>query len=73
MPPPPNNRVAVTVADGATPQANVRVLFQAADGSVVTAMTDATGVAFTDMPAGGNVTVIRTYPVAVPPAANRRF
>jgi len=70
-PPPPNNKVAVTVADGATPQANVRVMFQAADGTVVTAMTDATGTAFTDMPAGGNVTVIRTYPVAVPPAVQK--
>lgn len=70
-PPPPNNKVAVTVADGATPQANVRVMFQAADGSVVAATTDATGIASADMPAGGNVTVIRTYPVAVPPAVQK--
>jgi hypothetical protein len=69
--PPPNNTVAVFVADGATPQANVRVLFQGADGSVVTAMTDATGTASTDMPVGGNVTVIRTYAAAVPPAEQR--
>lgn len=69
--PPPTSMVMMTVADGATPQANVRVLFQAADGSVVTVMTDATGTASADMPAGGNVTVIRTYPAAVPPAVQR--
>ena len=67
-PPPPTTKVAVTVQDGATPQANIEVLFQAADGTVTTMTTDATGTAIADMPAGGNVTVIRTYPVATPPA-----
>ena len=70
-PAPPTNKVAVTVQDGATPQANIRVVFQAADGSVVSAMTDATGTASADMPTGGNVTVIRTYPVAVAPAVQK--
>jgi len=70
-PPPPTTKVAVSVQDGATPQANVQVLFQAADGSVVTGTTDASGAASADMPSGGNVTVIRTYPVATPPAVQK--
>jgi hypothetical protein len=71
VPPVPTSKVAVTVQDGATPQANVQVLFQASDGSVVTTTTDATGTATADMPSGGNVTVIRTYPVATTPTEQK--
>jgi hypothetical protein len=67
-PPVPTTKVAVTVQDGATPQANIQVMFQAADGTVTALTTDATGTAIADMPDGGNVTVIRTYPVATAPA-----
>ena len=70
-PPPPTNQVTVAVQDGATPQPNVSVVFESTDGSVVTATTDATGTASADLPAGGNVTVIRTYPIAVPPAVQK--
>src|SRR5690242_16783798 len=65
MPPPVD--VRITVQDAMVPQAGVRVLFQDADGSTITeAMTDANGQASTDMPDGGNLTVIRTFP-ATPP------
>src|SRR5689334_13522399 len=67
-PPPPSPTVHVTVQDGSMPQAGVRVLFQHADGSLAqAAMTDAMGAAQYDMPDGGNLTIIRTYPAATPP------
>jgi len=70
-PPPPATDVRVTVQDGFVPQAGVRVLFQAADGSTIQEIaTDATGVADLDMPVS-NVTVIRTFPVLPPPATVR--
>jgi len=56
--------VAVVVQDGATPQPDVRVLFTSPDGSTVTVTTDATGTASASMPDGGDVTIIRTFPVA---------
>lgn len=66
MPPPPVD-VQITVQDATVPQPGVRVLFQDADGSTITeAMTDANGQATTDMPDGGNLTVIRTFPVTPP-------
>lgn len=65
--PPPPVAVQITVQDAMVPQANVRVLFQNDDGSTITeAMTDANGVASADMPDGGNLTVIRTFPVTPP-------
>lgn len=71
-PPPPVVDVQITVQDGATPQVGVRVLFQNADGSTISDVaTDAAGHATADMPSGGNLTVIRTYPAAVPPATPR--
>ena len=71
-PPPPATDVRVTVQDGFVPQAGVRVLFQNADGSTIQEIaTDATGVADLDMMPSGNVTVIRTFPVAAPPATPR--
>lgn len=66
MPPPPED-VQITVQDAFVPQANVRVLFQNADGTTISeATTDASGHASADMPDGGNLTVIRTYPVMPP-------
>ncbi len=61
-PPPPVTDVKLTVHDGATPVAGVKVLFQAADDSLIAdATTDATGTATAKMPAGGNVTAIRSF------------
>lgn len=72
QPPPSSSKVQITVRDNATAQANVRVLFQTSDGTTITeAATDASGVASADMPAGGNLTVIRTYPVATDPAQQK--
>ena len=65
-PPPPATDVQIKVQDGGSPQAGVRVLFQGASG-VQEVPTDSAGIAKADMPDGGNVTVIRTYPAAVPP------
>lgn len=71
-PPPPATDVRVVVRDGNEPQANVRVIFQNSDDTVLTeAVTGADGVAAAEMPAGGILTVIRTYPTAVPPAVSR--
>jgi hypothetical protein len=65
--PTPTNTVAVMVRDGYAPIANVSVIFQGADDSVIaTAMTAADGKATAEMPAGGNVTVIREYPTTPP-------
>ncbi|HUJ57970.1 MAG TPA: hypothetical protein VLX92_05745 [Kofleriaceae bacterium] len=66
--PPPTN-VGVTVRDGYAPQANIKVIFQNADDSVISEVTtDASGTATAPMPNGGNLTVIRTYPPPTPPA-----
>ena len=59
--PPPAGTVQITVRDGSAPQANVDVLFQNSDGTIVVeTKTDATGVATASMHAG-NVTVARTF------------
>jgi hypothetical protein len=64
----PSTNVQVIVRDGTSPQANVRVLFQNADDSLLAeAVTDATGLAGAQMPVGGNVTVIRTFADVPPP------
>jgi hypothetical protein len=56
--------VQITVRDGQTPQANVSVIFQNPDDTVADQVTtDATGLAVAEMPNGGSVTVVRTYPV----------
>ena len=69
---PPATDVQLVVRDGYTPQAGVRVIFQAADDSVISdTVTDATGLAKADLPSGGNLTVIRTFPVPPPPAERR--
>jgi hypothetical protein len=71
-PPPPATDVQIIVRDGTAPQANVRVLFQNTDDSILAeAVTGADGIAIAEMPDGGNLTVIRTYPPAVPPAESR--
>lgn len=66
-PTPPTTNVQIIVQDGKAPQANVRVIFQAADDTVIAeAVTGADGSAIADMPAGGNLTVIRTFPPITP-------
>ncbi len=68
---PPSHDVQIRIRDGYTPQANVRVIFQdAADAVLADTLTDPMGLAKLEMLAG-NVTVIRTYPPATPPAENR--
>lgn len=60
---PPSTDVKVVVKDRYTPQAGVRVIFQGADGTLLSDIaTDANGAAEIAM-ASGNVTVIRTYPI----------
>ena len=56
--------VRVFVHDGFAPIANVRVVFDGADGTRTELTTDATGTATATMATGGDVTAIRTYPVA---------
>src|SRR5215467_6793313 len=70
-PPPPSTSVQIVVQDGAMPAAGVRVVFQNADGSQTTSTTDATGMAKADMPAGGNLSVIR--PGVQPPQLDTVF
>jgi len=61
--------VQIVVRDGALPQAGVQVIFQNADDTVVAdLLTDAEGRAGVELPGGGNLTVIRTYPVPPEPA-----
>jgi hypothetical protein len=61
--------VQIVVRDGALPQAGVQVIFQNADDTVVAdLMTDAEGRAGVELPGGGNLTVIRTYPLPPDPA-----
>ncbi len=70
-PTPPATDVQVTVRDGYAAQAGVHVIFQNADASLISdATTDGNGLASATMTAG-NVTVIRIYPPAVPPAQSR--
>jgi hypothetical protein len=65
---PPTPTVAVIVRDGQRPVADVNVIFQASDHSVIADLrTGADGRATADLPAGGNVTVIRTYPLPTTP------
>ena len=69
LPPPPTD-VQIVVRESALPQPNVEVIFQNADDTVVAdVMTDADGRATAEMPDGGNLTVIRTFPAPAPPAA----
>jgi len=66
--PPPATDVQIRIQDGNTPIVGASVIFQAADQSVIAELlTDATGTALAEMPEGGNLTVIRTYPLATPP------
>jgi hypothetical protein len=67
---PPPTDVQITVRDATLPQANVEVIFQNLDDSIIAdVVTDAQGLAVAQMPNGGNVTVIRTYPQPAPPAS----
>ena len=62
-PPPPKTDVQIVIRDGQSPQPGVAVIFQGVDGSLVAeATTDATGAATAELPEGGSVTVIRSYP-----------
>ncbi len=62
----------IVVKDGFSPQAGVRVLFQPSDTNAIEEVaTDATGLAKAEMPTGGTLTVIRTYPTAIPPEVQR--
>jgi hypothetical protein len=62
MDPQPVTDVKLTVRDGSTPKAGVKVIFQANDDSVIAELdTDAMGIATTKMPDGGSVSVVRTY------------
>ncbi|MBA3464718.1 MAG: hypothetical protein H0T46_32595 [Deltaproteobacteria bacterium] len=64
---PPRTDVRVQVRDGYSPQASVRVIFQAADDTVIAdTLTDAMGIAKAEM-AAGSVTVIRSFPIITPP------
>jgi hypothetical protein len=61
--PPPSTSVQLTVRDGQTPQAGVSVIFQHPDGSLAAEVTtDANGLATTDLPTGGSITVVRSFP-----------
>ena len=61
-PEPSGSIVTMKVRDGAVPQVDVKVLFQAPDDSLIAeVVTDEAGNATADMPKGGLVTVIRTY------------
>lgn len=65
--PPKGSGVQVVVTDGRAPHAGARVIFQNADDSVAAdVITDAGGVATADLPAGGSVSVIRTFLAADP-------
>jgi hypothetical protein len=69
----PTDVVAVVVRDGTMPVAGVEVIFQGSDDSVIaSATTGADGRAAAEMPLGGNVSVIRTYPMPMDPAEERR-
>jgi len=60
--------VDVQISDGAIPAAGIHVIFQAADDSVLEdTMTDTAGYANAEMPNGGNVSIIRTYPLPMDP------
>ncbi|MBA2545089.1 MAG: hypothetical protein H0V17_35930, partial [Deltaproteobacteria bacterium] len=71
--PPPSTDVEIRIHDGNTPIAGVSVIFQATDESVIAEIiTDATGTALAEMPEGGNLTVIRSYPPPVAPETEQR-
>ncbi len=76
-PPPPSTSVELTVRDGQSPQPGVSVIFQHADGSLAAEVTtDASGVAATDLPDGGSITVIRSFPAVdaqTPPPPNEVY
>ncbi|MGC4117877.1 MAG: hypothetical protein QM765_25685 [Myxococcales bacterium] len=59
--------VKLTITDGGTPQPMVKVYFQNADSTIVSAtMTDVNGVASAVMEAGGFVTAINPFPQIIP-------
>jgi hypothetical protein len=59
--------VQVLVTDGRAPHAGVHVIFEdPGDLVVADVMTDAGGLATADLPAGGSVSVIRTFPLPAP-------
>jgi hypothetical protein len=60
--PEPATEVTLRVRDGSVPQANVKVIFQGPDDSVIAdTVTDAAGAVTAKMPNGGNLSVIRTF------------
>ena len=62
-PTPPVTDVKIVVHDAVTPQVGVRVIFANADDSIVSdTVTGADGSATAELPNGGTLTVIRTYP-----------
>src|SRR5262245_7945777 len=70
---PPPDTVEVVVRDGDSPQAGVTALFQnAAETQVAEVVTSGAGVASSGQPAGGSVTVIRTYPAPTTPDQQQR-
>jgi hypothetical protein len=65
---PPVTSVAVVVRDSTMPIADVNVIFQNGDDSILADLrTGPDGRAVTEMPNGGNVTVIRTFPPPLDP------
>ncbi len=60
---PPETDVQVVIRDGQSPQPGVLVIFQDAAGALAAeVMTDAGGAAAAELPDGGTLTVIRSYP-----------
>ena len=61
-PPEPVTEVRITVHDGSSAQAGVKVVFQDPSDTVIAdTVTDASGVATAKLPEGGTVNVIREY------------
>src|SRR5687767_14747469 len=69
----PPVHVQVVVSDGEVPQSGVRVFFQDANDVLVEeTVTGLDGRAVAELPDGGNVSVIRTYPMAMIPEESKR-
>ncbi len=72
-PVPPSTDVQIRVRDANTPVVGATVIFQNLDESLIAEVqTDATGTATAEMPAGGNLTVIRTFPLTLPVEESRK-